>query len=534
MREVLVFLTICAAETFREKLTVQPLEEEKVFTEVEFFFQRDDALPKHYRTYPRAIHEVTSKLKIEELHLSLAKGDSSDYQAANSKLASPVGAFLVASFQEDEIPVEDRWKSLVGVLAGLFCISLNQLDTRSAVTPPILLPSFAQVSSPSLRRVGFLPREVACTENLTPWKKIIPTGSTHGLAYLLDNPHYVQQNSVFWSLGFDFKSGDELIFWQRAIIDVRTRSSLQLLSAQEHSQPKTVLTAELLFGIRNSTTSSIAEKTEFSLVQSSQYSVLSEEILTKFEDDIRFNIPILWNSSKTENLHLKISRKSGGGQGEGSIKTTIFNPREIEEEVLTLEVVPWWLKPSLSSRRVRGCEETAYSYKAAHDAERVTGLIVFGFKIKPKSACIVEYDFKTAWPKWNEYPADANHGRYLPSVILFFQDALTSSPRRIFSESVLIYVPIPDFSMPYNVLCLACTVVAMAIGSVHNLTTSTVVPASSEAPQTNLGKIIHFVKGLLKKILRKSSKDVTKSEKIEEVAESEEIQSSNAADKKTQ
>ena len=86
------------------------------------------------RTYPRAIHEVTSKLKIEELHLSLAKGDSSDYQAANSKLASPVGAFLVASFQEDEIPVEERWKSLVGVLAGLFCISLNQLDTRSAVT----------------------------------------------------------------------------------------------------------------------------------------------------------------------------------------------------------------------------------------------------------------------------------------------------------------------------------------------------------------------------------------------------------------
>ena len=61
------------------------------------------------------------------------------------------------------------------------------------------------------------------------------------------------------------------------------------------------------------------------------------------------------------------------------------------------------------------------------------------------------------------------------------------------------------------------------------------MPASSEAPQTNLGKIIHFVKGLLKKILRKSSKDVTKSEKIEEeVAESEEIQSSNAADKKTQ
>ena len=68
MREVLVFLTICAAETFREKLTVQPLEEEKVFTEVEFFFQRDDALPKHYRVgevilFPLIFHSVFFNVK---------------------------------------------------------------------------------------------------------------------------------------------------------------------------------------------------------------------------------------------------------------------------------------------------------------------------------------------------------------------------------------------------------------------------------------------------------------------------------------
>ena len=32
-------------------------------------------------------------------------------------------------------------------------------------------------------------------------------------------------------------------------------------------------------------------------------------------------------------------------------------------------------------------------------------------------------------------------------------------------------LPTPDFSMPYNVICLACTVVAIAFGSLHNLTT---------------------------------------------------------------
>lgn len=42
---------------------------------------------------------------------------------------------------------------------------------------------------------------------------------------------------------------------------------------------------------------------------------------------------------------------------------------------------------------------------------------------------------------------------------------------RLHTEALLVSLPTPDFSMPYNVICLACTVVAIAFGSVHNLTT---------------------------------------------------------------
>ena len=42
---------------------------------------------------------------------------------------------------------------------------------------------------------------------------------------------------------------------------------------------------------------------------------------------------------------------------------------------------------------------------------------------------------------------------------------------RLHTESLLVSLPTPDFSMPYNVICLACTVVAIAFGSIHNLTT---------------------------------------------------------------
>ena len=42
---------------------------------------------------------------------------------------------------------------------------------------------------------------------------------------------------------------------------------------------------------------------------------------------------------------------------------------------------------------------------------------------------------------------------------------------RLHTEPLLVMLPTPDFSMPYNVICLACTVLAIAFGSIHNLTT---------------------------------------------------------------
>ena len=82
-----------------------------------------------------------------------------------------------------------------------------------------------------------------------------------------------------------------------------------------------------------------------------------------------------------------------------------------------------------------------------------------------------------------EYPADSNAGRYLPSQLIFFDsDELTNEnaglSRLSFSNPLLVYIPIPDFSMPYNVLCLVSTVIAMCIGAIHNLTTSQLVDSS--------------------------------------------------------
>ena len=42
---------------------------------------------------------------------------------------------------------------------------------------------------------------------------------------------------------------------------------------------------------------------------------------------------------------------------------------------------------------------------------------------------------------------------------------------RVHTEALVLAMATPDFSMPYNVICLACTVVALAFGPLYNLTT---------------------------------------------------------------
>lgn len=49
------------------------------------------------------------------------------------------------------------------------------------------------------------------------------------------------------------------------------------------------------------------------------------------------------------------------------------------------------------------------------------------------------------------------------------------------TTSLLLSLPTPDFSMPYNVIILTCTVVALCFGSMFNLLSRRIALAS-EAP----------------------------------------------------
>lgn len=81
-----------------------------------------------------------------------------------------------------------RWLTLSNALSGLFCASLNFIDSTKTVRP---VSTFElEGSHPTTSNLhllhGALPHEVVCTENLTPFLKLLPCKGKAGISSLLD------------------------------------------------------------------------------------------------------------------------------------------------------------------------------------------------------------------------------------------------------------------------------------------------------------------------------------------------------------
>merc|ERR1712098_807151 len=104
----------------------------------------------------------------------------------------------------------------------------------------------------------------------------------------------------------------------------------------------------------------------------------------------------------------------------------------------------------------------------------------------------------------------------------------------VFTEILLVSLPTPDFSMPYNVICLACTVAALAFGPIHNITTKTLVlvqPGQEEKGllgkifDKTIGRILEKIKALKEKKSVPSQNTQNASEITTEEKEDSEVQS---------
>lgn len=243
--------------------------------------------------------------------------------------------------------------------------------------------------------------------------------------------------------------------------------------------------------------------------------------LTIPEQEAHFHVPLDEPALSAERTIV------GHGQERGGMRIIFDNPSNSSAvDFIYFETLQWFLRPYVHTlqatitgrdgiRRQIPTSEIIKDtfYRPAIDRERATQLEL-SLSVPAASTVTLTYDFEKAILRYTEYPPDANRGfNVAPAVIRLFgpqdKDQSWNSPVYIRTTSLLLSLPTPDFSMPYNVIILTSTVIALAFGSIFNLLVRRFVEADEAAAltaQTVKGKVASRVVALRDKIKGKSSK----------------------------
>uniref|UniRef100_A0A3Q1BJG1 Phosphatidylinositol glycan anchor biosynthesis, class T n=1 Tax=Amphiprion ocellaris TaxID=80972 RepID=A0A3Q1BJG1_AMPOC len=535
-------------DDFQEELVVRPLHSGDIYASFQFRtlwetdFMRGNKV-SHYRLFPKSLGQVISKFSVRELHISFTQGYWRTMQWGQPYLPSPPGAELWVWFQDSVTDVDATWKELTNVLSGIFCASLNFIDSTNTVQPSASFKplGIGNVTDHRFLRYATLPREIVCTENLTPWKKLLPCGSKAGLAVLLKSEKLF--HSSFHSQAVHIRPVCQ--DWQCKTTSWELRQTLNVVFDLHNSgQGKREWSLFKMFSRTLTEACPLAssskiyiditdnpegEQFELSPATSllSQAMVLGDRRTFSVYDltqqdtfgSVRsLNLLIRWKSTEGDMLRPLLHAEryvAGYGLQTGEIHTLMYNHHPYRSfPVLLLDSVPWYLRLYIHTLTVtskgKDNKPSYIHYQPSKDRVR-PHLLEMLVQLPPNSVTEVTVQFERALLKWTEYTPDPNHGFYVgssvisslvPSTVAMDTNSTRERPLfssffpckeessyfvRVYTEPLLVNLPTPDFSMPYNVICLTCTVVAVGYGSLYNLLTRSF---QIEEPSPGLAKRI--------------------------------------------
>ncbi|KAM4609974.1 GPI transamidase component PIG-T [Polymixia lowei] len=535
-------------DDFQEELVIRPLHSGDIYTSFQFRTLWDTDFMagnkvSHYRLFPKSLGQVISKFSVRELHISFTQGYWRTMQWGQPFLPSPPGAELWVWFQDTVTDVDGAWKELTNVLSGIFCASLNFIDSTNTVQPSASFKplGIGNVTDHRFLRYATLPREIVCTENLTPWKKLLPCGTKAGLAVLMKSEKLF--HSSFHSQAVhirpvcqDWQCKDtswELRQTLNVVFDLHTSgqgkrewSLFKMFSRTLTEACPLASSSKVFIDITDN-----AQGEEFDLTPATPllsqavvlgdrrtYSVYDLTQQTTFGSGRSLNLLVRWKSNDGDMLRPLLHGEryvAGYGLQTGEIHTLMYNHHPYRAfPVLLLDTVPWYLRLYIHTLTVtskgKDNKPSYIHYQPSKDRVR-PHLLEMLVQLPPNSVTEVTVEFERALLKWTEYTPDPNHGFYVgssvisalvPSVVAMDTNSTQERPLfssffpckeessyfvRIYTEPLLVNLPTPDFSMPYNVICLTCTVVAVGYGSLYNLLTRTF---QVEEPSPGLAKRI--------------------------------------------
>ena len=539
-------------DDYSESLLIKPLPDGMIYNHFQFktVLHQDIEylhLENHFDRFPLAIGNFISKNLIKELTFSLGRGHWKLNTWGYPLRYQPNGAELWVTLQNFNPNPWKSWKDITSTLSGLFCASLNFIDKAATTKPRFSLKPDGIFINDSYRPdnvfYASLAHEAVCTENLTPWKKLLPCFSKAGLASLLNAVQIF--NSNYFALSLDVKSicrdsscnetsteitqSVSVVFNPPAMFEGKHRWSIvkffgtslkeecKLASSSKIYVETTVNDTDNSYNLSPLPETSIESDFQGEKRRFAVYDVKKMIQHNRNNNVNKFNI---YSMYQKEYIYKKVNPPyitahryiTGYGVYLGGITCRITNSLTKAQNVTYLDVIPWYLRIymhtlSITSNNVEIKPRKLY-HKPAKDRAQPHHIEII-LELPPLSDTIITYDFERAFLKWTEFPPDANHGVYVGAATLTFQPTnyqnLTIHPEhtespdpptiKIKTENLLVSLPTPDFSMPYNVICLVSTVITLAFGPIHNLTTKRARIANQSKEGSNFkDRIFKFFK----------------------------------------
>ncbi|KAI0330521.1 Gpi16 subunit GPI transamidase component [Cubamyces sp. BRFM 1775] len=519
-------------EVFEEDLTLRPLRDGKL--EARFSFttllkgatprdprslERDDEA-QHYTLFPLALGQLLREHAVTELHLTLNAGKwNYDQWGHPDEPGVGTGAELWV-WMGDSVPtsVDQRWQGLRHSLAGLFCASLGHLDEQRTTSPTLTfqpegsLPNFTH---PHQLRHATLPSEHVCTENLTPFLKLLPCKSRSGIAHLL-NPHKLF-DADWHGLGVHVRYREQVgvevrLAFQAVFDPVRyshnKRRDWSLRSVFDRSIERACPVArssKVQVELPHETTYTISPGPTDVLDNVATYTINSGhealDIAMQWPEEGSFEYSDTSQATPLTDISVRRNLK-GTGQADARLTLELTNNLPIQVSTGYLETMPWHLQFYLHTLRahVDGAPRDdlvhilSYTPPVPHSRPALLQAVL---TLPPRATLHLTMDVSKPFLRYTEHPPDAQRGWDLPSAVFVpfaFGELDTSEmtandtsisaethgrrasrdhrrPRRMYTPVMLVDLATPDFSMPYNVIIMSCTLIALIFGSIFNLLT---------------------------------------------------------------
>ncbi|KAM9968994.1 hypothetical protein ACTFIW_000401 [Dictyostelium discoideum] len=504
------YATFNETQSFFEELLIKPLPKGKLMTHVQFTTEwNSNFLEKstfqHYDLFPRSIGDLITRVGIEEFTLVFTQGRWSYSEWGYPVRAAPVGVELIAWMKPLEKGIDAQWRELTHSLSGLFCASMQFLyqvphhtsspnrsfrpegesniynynedsfsssttTTTTTTTPAIKLNNGTIV--PLELRYGILPRESVCTENLTPWVKLLPCREQSGLGKLL-NPHKlydVHYHSMSITIRKICKNNnnnnndnDESCLSPTLEI-VQSLTIVNDLNNHQHQNQQETIETNLdnLFGLKGNTGLSACPLASRSKIYIQKQPSLNTNLkitniggnnnidqqqqqseketdnfyiydLMKYSTNKPLKLKMNWLKSFKRNFETPVvahSHLTGYGQERGGIATQIFNTENYAINITYFQAIPWYLRlyfhtlkfniESGGEKSIDNNSSPFLLYKNISPAETRSSpsTIELSFEMPPNSVASMSIEFDKVFLHYTEHPPDANRGFDLGSGVV--------------------------------------------------------------------------------------------------------------------